>query len=81
MTLETPDLFGATRLTDFGVSHLSDNIVALQYVRDDSTVRRALTVLKTRASEHNPEVREFNITEDGIVLGDVFSAPPARYVR
>ena len=58
-----------TRLSEFGVSHLSDNVVLLQYIRDGSTVRRALTVLKTRASRHEPEIREFRIAPEGIVLG------------
>ena len=29
-----------------------------------------MTVLKSRASAHDPEVREFDITPGGIVLGD-----------
>jgi circadian clock protein KaiC len=70
MTSELPDLFQVTRLSDFAVSHLSDNVVLLQYIRDQSTVRRALTVLKTRASRHEPEIREFRISPEGIVLGD-----------
>jgi hypothetical protein len=39
-------------------------------VRDGSAVRRALTVLKTRASHHKPEIRHFTITPDGILLAD-----------
>jgi len=73
MTSELPDLFHVGRLSEFGVSHLSDNVVLLQYVRDEATVRRGLTVLKTRASRHEPEVREFKITLEGIVLGDPFA--------
>jgi circadian clock protein KaiC len=74
MTSELPDLFRVTRLSEFGVSHLSDNVVLLQYIRDESAVRRALTVLKTRASRHEPEIREFRITPEGIVLGEPFVA-------
>jgi circadian clock protein KaiC len=77
MTSELPDLFQVTRLSEFGVSHLSDNVVLLQYIRDGSTVRRALTVLKTRASRHEPEIREFRITPEGIVLGESFVVPQA----
>jgi circadian clock protein KaiC len=77
MTSELPDLFEVPRLSEFGVSHLSDNVVLLQYIRDGSTVRRALTVLKTRASRHEPEIREFRITPEGIVLGESFVAPQA----
>lgn len=68
MTAELPDLFETTRLSEQGVSHLADNVVLLEYIREKSTVRRALTVLKTRASRHEPEVREYTISPDGIVL-------------
>ena len=78
MTSELPDLFHVGRLSEFGVSHLSDNVVVLQYIRDESTVRRGLTVLKTRASRHEPEIREFRITPEGILLGDTF-APDQRF--
>ena len=72
MTSELPDLFEVTRLSEFGVSHLSDNVVLLQYIRDGSIVRRALSVLKTRASRHEPEIREFRIAPEGILLGEAF---------
>lgn len=74
MTSELPDLFRVTRLSEFGVSHLSDNVVLLQYIRDESAIRRALTVLKTRASRHEPAIREFRITPEGIVLDEPFIA-------
>jgi hypothetical protein len=32
-------------------------------------VRRALTVLKTRASRHEPQIHEYTIGREGIVLG------------
>jgi len=35
-------------------------------------VKRALTVLKSRASLHEPEIREYKITGEGIVVGDPF---------
>jgi len=41
--------------------------------RRDTQLRRAVTVLKTRASRHEPDVREFVITPDGIVLGEPLS--------
>jgi hypothetical protein len=36
----------------------------------NATSKRAITVMKTRASAHQPEIREFIISPDGIVLGD-----------
>jgi circadian clock protein KaiC len=76
MTSELPNLFETTHLSEYGVSHLADNVVLLQYIREESSVRRALTVLKTRASRHEPEIREYTITPEGIVLGERF-APAA----
>ena len=68
MTTELPDLFAVTRLSEYGVSHLSDNVLVLQYIRDESTIRRAITALKTRASGNDPRVREFRIGPDGITI-------------
>jgi len=72
-TLEVAELFDATRISDVGVSHLSDNVVVLQYYRSGTEVRRSLTVLKTRGSSHTPEVREYHIGHDGLTLGDPIS--------
>ena len=69
MTLEVPDLFEVIRISEQGMSHLADNVLLLQYVRSDSRITRALTVLKTRASHHEPEVRAYEISGEGIVLG------------
>jgi circadian clock protein KaiC len=70
MTLELPDLFHVTRLSELGVSHVSDNVLLLQYAPQQTSVRRTLTVLKTRASLHEPQIREFTITSEGITLKD-----------
>ena len=69
MTYELAELFRLTRLSDIGMSHLADNVVVLQYFRAESELKRALLVLKTRASDHRPEIREFTIRREGIVLG------------
>ena len=74
MTHESVELFCVTRLSEVGMSHLADNVVVLQYLRAESEVKRALLVLKTRGSDHHPEIREFRIGRDGIVLGDRFNA-------
>ena len=70
MTSEIPDLFHVGRLAEYGISHLSDNVILLQYLRAESRLLRTVTILKSRASAHEPEIREFDITPGGIVLGD-----------
>jgi circadian clock protein KaiC len=71
MTYEITELYGVTSLTEYGASHLADNVVLLQYHGiGDATVTRTLAVLKTRASSHDPRIRGFEITTEGIVLSD-----------
>jgi circadian clock protein KaiC len=69
MTLALPDLFQIGRLAKAGVTHAFDNVVLLRYLRQHPRVKRALTMLKTRASLPEPRVREFTIApEEGIRL-------------
>jgi circadian clock protein KaiC len=76
MTSEIPDLFHVGRLAEYGISHLSDNVILLQYLRTGARLSRTVTILKSRASAHDPEIREFEITSDGVVLGDPIGAKP-----
>jgi circadian clock protein KaiC len=73
MTQEVGELFGVTRLSEFGISHVSDNVVLLQFIRGESRVMRGVTVMKTRASAHDPQIREFEITSNGFVVGEQFA--------
>jgi circadian clock protein KaiC len=70
MTFELPDLFHPQRLSDAAVSHLSDNVVLLNYIREQDSIKRAMSVIKSRASYHEPDVRQFLIGPAGIVLAD-----------
>jgi circadian clock protein KaiC len=70
MTSEIPDLFHVGRLAEYGISHLSDNVILLQYQRAESRLLRTVTILKSRASAHDPAIREFEITPEGIILGN-----------
>ncbi len=73
MTQEVPELFGVTKLSEYGISHLSDNVILLQFLRGESRVTRAMTVIKTRASAHDPRIRPFEISANGIEVGDAFA--------
>ena len=75
MSQETPGPFGAGAISESDISHLSDNVILLQFVPRDGQLKRTLLVLKTRASRHEPDIREFAITPDGIVLGEPLSDP------
>jgi circadian clock protein KaiC len=69
-TYETMELFRVTQLSEFGMSHVADNVVLLQHVQDGSQMRRALTVLKSRGSMNSAVISEFKISVDGITLGE-----------
>jgi circadian clock protein KaiC len=69
-TYETAELFRITRLSEFGMSHIADNVVLLQHIQSGPQMKRALSVIKTRASRNNNTIREFLITRDGIQLGE-----------
>ena len=70
ITYETQDLFSTGRLSQFAVSHLADNAIALSYDRDHHAMSRSLAIIKTRASNHDPAMRQFSIGPDGISLHD-----------
>ena len=40
---------------------MSDNVVLIRYREADDEVKRSIAVIKTRASGHDPRVRDFTI--------------------
>jgi circadian clock protein KaiC len=70
MMVEVPELFQLRRISEQGLSHLSDNVVLLQYVPDGARLARAITVLKTRAAHHEPVAHRYEISSEGLVLGE-----------
>jgi circadian clock protein KaiC len=71
ITCDAPGLFSAGRLSEFAVSHLSDNTIMLNHHHGDAAMSRSLAIVKTRASSHDPAMRPFSIGRGGISLGDV----------
>jgi len=64
LTYERSEMFGGGLImTGTGISHIADNAIVIRYVPVGPEVRRALTILKTRGSEHSKEVREYLISE------------------
>ncbi len=66
-TMELADLYEPKTTGDEGISHLSDNVILLHYARTEEGLRRLMTVLKARATDLQPTIREFRITSDGIL--------------
>jgi circadian clock protein KaiC len=55
--------------SDLDLSYLSDNTVLLRYFESNGRVRRALTVIKTRAAEHAQTIHELQLNREGISIG------------
>jgi len=68
---ETPDLLGDNlEISHLGMSALTHNILLLRHTEQTRRTRRSLTVLKVRDAAHDLSVRDFAITDRGIVIAD-----------
>jgi circadian clock protein KaiC len=68
----TTSLFENPSATGIGASTLFDSVVLLRYVEIFGELRRGITVLKMRGSDHDKTIREWNIGSDGGHVGQVF---------
>ena len=71
-TATTDTLIGGTSLTETHLSTLTDSIILLRYVEVFGAVKRGLTVLKMRGSDHDREIREYTIDGSGLHVGEPF---------
>jgi len=65
-TSTSSSLMGGPSITDGHISTLTDSIILLRYVEMFGEMKRGLTVLKMRGSQHDRDIREFTIAEDGM---------------
>ncbi len=72
-TSTTSTLLGGASITEAHISTLTDSIILLRYVEMFGEMRRGLTVLKMRGSQHHKDIREFTIDNTGLHLGNPFS--------
>ncbi|MBN6742658.1 AAA family ATPase [Acidithiobacillus sp. MC6.1] len=69
MTSELEDRYTDLRFSSFGSAFLADAIIVQRYVEMEGSFKRVLSVAKVRGSGHSKEIRLFEITDDGIVIG------------
>jgi circadian clock protein KaiC len=70
---EVEGITGDFRITDVGVSYMSDNIIFLRYLEIRGEMSKALGVLKKRISDFEKTLREVTITSNGIRVGPQLS--------
>jgi circadian clock protein KaiC len=71
-TTEMPEITGAFQISGFKLSLAMDVIILLRYVEIESALKRGLSIIKFRGSEHDKEIREFEITSKGIEVKTKF---------
>ena len=68
ITSEISELFGTVKLTHEALSGAVDTIILLMHVEMDGRIHAVLSVLKSRGIEHDTDIREFEITHQGITV-------------
>ena len=72
-TSTTPSLLGGGSVTEKHISTLTDSIILLRYVESFGRMRRGITVLKMRGSQHDHDIREYTIDAQGMRIGEPFT--------
>lgn len=65
-TNETSELMGSSSITGNGTSVVMDSIILLRYVEIQSEMKKSISVLKMRGSNHDKEIRELVVNKNGI---------------
>jgi circadian clock protein KaiC len=69
-TLEMEETFDQLPFSSYLVSFLTDDVIRLRYVEIESQLRKVLMVIKMRGGHHSKDIREYDISPEGIVMGE-----------
>jgi circadian clock protein KaiC len=70
MTAELEDSYVDLRFSPHGTAFLTDAIIMQRYIELKGQLQRIMAVVKVRGSAHSKDLRAFEITEKGIVVGE-----------
>ena len=73
MTSELEDRYTDLRFSPFGSAFLADAIIVQRYIEIAGQFKRVFSVVKVRGSKHSKDIRLFDITDAGIVIGETMS--------
>jgi circadian clock protein KaiC len=68
MTSELEDRYTDLRFSSYGNAFLADAIVMQRYVEYQGQLRRVVSVVKVRASEHSKDIRFYDIAQGQLVI-------------
>ena len=55
--------------SDLDISYLADSVMLMRFFESKGTVKKSMAVIKTRTTDHERAIREFNIGASGIEIG------------
>jgi circadian clock protein KaiC len=67
-TVEVEDSFTELQFSHYAISFLTDDIIRMRYVEIDGQLRKVMFVVKMRGGNHSKDIREYVITEKGLVV-------------
>jgi len=67
-TVEVEDNFTSLQFSHYAISFLTDDIIRLRYVEIDGQLRKVMVVIKMRGGNHSKDIREYVITNKGVVV-------------
>ena len=70
LTVEVADSYVDLRFSPHGTAFVTDGILLQRYVELDGVLKRILAVIKLRGSQHSKELRLYDVTAEGIVVGE-----------
>ena len=67
-TVEIDESFTSFQFSNYAISFLTDDLVRLRYVEIDGQLRKILVIVKMRGGNHSKDIREYVITDTGVVV-------------
>lgn len=70
LTVEVVDSYIDLRFSPHGTAFLTDGILLQRYIELDGQIQRIMCIVKLRGSQHSKELRLYEVTDDGLVIGN-----------
>jgi circadian clock protein KaiC len=67
-TVEVDESFTEFPFSTYSISFLTDDIIRLRYISIEGQLRKIIVIIKMRGGSHSQDVREYEITSDGLVI-------------
>lgn len=70
LTVEVVDSYIDLRFSPHGTAFLTDGIILQRYLELDGRLQRLMAIVKLRGSQHSKDLKLYEITNEGLVIGD-----------